>query len=139
MEPAIWTPGVACRMSRTFCATASVRSSDDAVRQLHDDEEIALILDRQEGRGERPRQHIGAADAQRRTRRPAPSEANELPHRARIDVRRASKPALNQRNSDESPLRADARRNAALSAGLSVSELKAEMPTEIATVSANWL
>ena len=28
---------------------------------------------------------------------------------------------------------------AALSAGLSVSELKAEMPTEIATVSANWL
>ena len=29
------------------------------------------------------------------------------------------------------------RRNAALSAGLKVSELKAEMPTEIATVSAN--
>ena len=39
---------------------------------------------------------------------------------------------------DELRLAAMARK-AALSAGLSVSELKAEMPTEIATVSANWL
>ena len=31
------------------------------------------------------------------------------------------------------------RRNAALSAGLKVSELKAEIPTEMATVNANWL
>ena len=50
IEPTMSTPGVACRISRTFLAAASVRSSEAPSGQLDHDEEIALVLDRQEGR-----------------------------------------------------------------------------------------
>ena len=108
-----------------------------AVRQLDDDEEIALVFDRQERRGDAQRNQIGRAERRRRTA-PASSSAGGSA-RARHGHRRATagrSRALNQRNGANcaSPRW---RRKAALSAGLSVSELNAEIPTEIATVSAN--
>ena len=75
MKPAISTPGVACRMSRTCLRDRVGALERGAVRQLDDDEEIALILDRQEGRRNRARQRRRRRRPAGRTRRPAPSRS----------------------------------------------------------------
>ena len=80
IEPTMSTPGVLFRTSRTCLATASVRCKRGAIRQLDDDEEIALVLDRQEGRGN--------ARARRNRSRPAPPRtAPSMAQRRRISMR----------------------------------------------------
>ena len=115
-----------------------MRSQRGAVGQLDDDEEIALILDRQEGRGNAQRDQIGRARAPRRTA-PSIGPAQRISPRtpSRIGMRQPVEAGIEPAERRRTSLAGRWRRNAALSAGLSVSELKAEMPTEIATVSAN--
>ena len=75
MKPAIWTPGVACKMSRTFCRHGVGALERRPVRQLHDDEEIALVLDRQEGGRDRSVTAHRRRRRREKRRRPAPSRS----------------------------------------------------------------
>ena len=87
MKPAISTPGVACEDVAHLLGDGVGALERGAVGQLDDDEEIALVLDRQEGRRDRPRQAVGAGDEQEEDGDQRPAEANELPDRARVGVR----------------------------------------------------
>ena len=59
-----------------------------AVRQLYDDEKVALIFDGKERGRDRSRQSVGAADYANENDKKHPAQANQQPHGRCIGVRK---------------------------------------------------
>ena len=137
MDSTFETCGIPCRMSSTCLTTCARARNGGAVRQLHGDEEGALVLLRQEAR--RAYSATGRTMPPR-SRRISTTEIDREPHQPahhrRIAVAHLVDAAPDTAH-DPAPL-AVWRRNTPHSAGDSVSALIAEITIATLMVTANW-
>ena len=108
IEPTMSTPGVRLQDVAHLLGDRVGALQRGAVRPLDDDEEIALVLDRQEGRGAcRVHSAVGADEPEREDRQQRPAQPDEAADQPRIAVRQPVEAGVEPAEQDERLVRRD--------------------------------